>query len=154
MATSYLPNIPTTLEVVRWLNTECPPADAEILRDEAESYSLWLRDQFSSIEKPSTLELHRVTDAWMQSIIERNSCSPIKVGCVLGMAILSFNSSWITTHLGPTFWSLNIPRGPPGKAILFAYLVWRYELKVASLSVAPRPRQESNTLYYDPVRDA
>ncbi|KAI1308503.1 hypothetical protein F5Y03DRAFT_349988 [Xylaria venustula] len=154
MATSYLPNIPTTLEIVTWLNTECPPADAEILRDAAESYSLWLRDQFTSTTKPSALELHRVTDAWMQDLVERDAQEPIKVKCILGMAILSFNSSWITTHLGPTFWSLNIPHGPPGRALLFAYLIWRYELrKVASLSVAPCPRLDSDTMHYDPVRD-
>ncbi|KAI3342281.1 hypothetical protein F4824DRAFT_495221 [Ustulina deusta] len=135
MATSFLPSPPSTIEVLLWLNNECDPAEAEIFTEGAEAYCLYLLNQFSDTTRPSTEDFHRVTDAWLETIVERNSRSPVRAEFVFGMATLCFSGNWIVTHLGPTLWSPALPRGLPGRALLFAYLVRRYELKAHELSL-------------------
>ncbi|KAI1429116.1 hypothetical protein F5Y12DRAFT_728148 [Xylaria sp. FL1777] len=135
MATSYLPTPPATIEILLWLNSECDYKDAEDFRERAESYCLYLLRQFSDTTQLSTEELNEATDAWVQPIVEQNSRSPIRADLVIGLVPLCFSGKWILTNVGPALWSQNMPKGPSGRALLFAYLVWRYELKAHELSL-------------------
>ncbi|TGJ84683.1 hypothetical protein E0Z10_g4050 [Xylaria hypoxylon] len=125
---------PSVDEIKWWLNSICTSTNAEIFINGAESYCLYLVNQFTNTSTPSLEEFNAASDSWVQTVAEQNLESPDRIGFVLGMCTLCFTDTWILTRLGPTLWALGVQtNSSTGMSMLYAYLVWRYERKANEL---------------------
>ncbi|KAI0537181.1 hypothetical protein GGR58DRAFT_527600 [Xylaria digitata] len=132
------PPTPSTLhsldEIQSWLNTTCVSTNVDHFIIGAQSYCLYLVKQFTDTSKPGVQELNDVTDRWVQTIAEQDLKWPLRVEFVLSMCTLCFNDTWVLTYLGPTLRSLGVETSSgTGSSLLFAYLVWRYNIKAKEL---------------------
>ncbi|KAK5628900.1 hypothetical protein RRF57_004615 [Xylaria bambusicola] len=128
---------PSEEEISCWLYSECDPTLAEMFQDWVALFDLCLRESFTRayVFWPMPEELHTVTDTWVQALLTQNSRSPTRVEYILGLAFLPLNQSQISERMKIVMRHMNIPRAAPGSDdIMYAYLVWRYELMAQQLS--------------------
>ncbi|KAI1363818.1 hypothetical protein F5Y08DRAFT_308518 [Xylaria arbuscula] len=116
---------------------------AEQYSNVAVFYCVGLRNRFLHWPRPTADELNEITNIWIQGLIEQQdtlTLSPAtNIEYILGIPSICLDSMWVCSNMGDVLWEalLSDPRNPrflTWTALLHAYLVWRYELKMQGLS--------------------